>query len=227
MQTASSRHSRNILLATVVILASVAWLAFTGVRDNKSYYVTISELQGMGNKAYTRHLRVAGNVAPGSIHARRHQRQLHPARTGQDPPRQLPGHRAATRHLQGRRPGPRRRHLRQRRRLPRHPAPGQVRLQIRRRPQNHHRLRPAPHRPHHPLTLSGKSQHAVGSRPRSGLIVAQVILEIEWSKEKRHHPAQWNPDRRGFKLAPELEDRDQPENGIRQPDQDCHDAHRG
>jgi len=46
----------------------VGWLAFTGVRDNKSYYVTITELQGMGNKAYTRHLRVAGNVAPGSIH---------------------------------------------------------------------------------------------------------------------------------------------------------------
>lgn len=67
MQTAPSRNSRNIVLATVVILASVSWLAFTGVRDNKSYYCTISELQGMGNKAYVRHLRVAGNVAPGSI----------------------------------------------------------------------------------------------------------------------------------------------------------------
>jgi cytochrome c-type biogenesis protein CcmE len=29
--------------------------------------VTIAELQGLGDKAYTRHLRVAGNVAPGSI----------------------------------------------------------------------------------------------------------------------------------------------------------------
>ncbi len=58
----------KIVLATVVILGTVGWLAFTGVRDNKSYYVTITELQGMGNKAYTRHLRVAGNVAPGSIH---------------------------------------------------------------------------------------------------------------------------------------------------------------
>ena len=60
-------HSR-IAIATVIILAVVGWLAYTGVRDNKSYYVTISELQGMGNKAYTRHLRVAGNVQPGSIH---------------------------------------------------------------------------------------------------------------------------------------------------------------
>jgi cytochrome c-type biogenesis protein CcmE len=58
----------RIAVATVIVLATVAWLAWTGVRDNKSYYVTITELQGMGNKAYTRHLRVAGNVKPGSIH---------------------------------------------------------------------------------------------------------------------------------------------------------------
>ncbi len=58
----------KIAVATVVIIASVAWLAITGVSQNKSYYVTITELQGMGGKAYTRHLRVAGNVAPGSIH---------------------------------------------------------------------------------------------------------------------------------------------------------------
>src|SRR5262249_42803145 len=42
-------------------------LAVSGVKDNKSYYVTIQEWQGMGDKAYTRHLRVAGNVQPGSI----------------------------------------------------------------------------------------------------------------------------------------------------------------
>ena len=60
-------HTR-IAVATVLILAVIGWLAITGVRDNKSYYVTITELQAMGNKAYTRHLRVAGNVQPGSIH---------------------------------------------------------------------------------------------------------------------------------------------------------------
>jgi cytochrome c-type biogenesis protein CcmE len=57
----------KIIAAIVIILTTVGYLAYTGVRDNKSYYVTISELQGMGNKAYVRHLRVAGNVAPGSI----------------------------------------------------------------------------------------------------------------------------------------------------------------
>jgi len=68
MPDPAKKFPTKIIAATLVILATVAYLAFTGNSDNKSYYVTISELQGMGNKAYTRHLRVAGNVAPGSIH---------------------------------------------------------------------------------------------------------------------------------------------------------------
>jgi cytochrome c-type biogenesis protein CcmE len=68
MPNPNQKSPVKIIAATVVILATVAYLALTGARDNKSYYVTISELQGMGNKAYVRHLRVAGNVAPGSIH---------------------------------------------------------------------------------------------------------------------------------------------------------------
>jgi cytochrome c-type biogenesis protein CcmE len=57
----------KIIAAAVLILGTVGWLAYTGVRDTKSYYCTISELNGMGKKAYTRNLRVAGNVQPGSI----------------------------------------------------------------------------------------------------------------------------------------------------------------
>jgi cytochrome c-type biogenesis protein CcmE len=68
MEDKNKKSPVKIVIATVVVLATVAYLAFTGGRDNKSYYVTIGELQGMGNKAYVRHLRVAGNVAPGSIH---------------------------------------------------------------------------------------------------------------------------------------------------------------
>ena len=68
MPNEAHKSPLKIIIATVVILATVAYLAFTGVRDNKSYYVTISELNAMGSKAYTRHLRVAGNVAPGTIH---------------------------------------------------------------------------------------------------------------------------------------------------------------
>ena len=57
----------KIIIASVIVLGVIAWLAISGANANKSYYVTISELQGMGNKAYTRNLRVAGNVKPGSI----------------------------------------------------------------------------------------------------------------------------------------------------------------
>ena len=52
---------------TVVILCALGYLAYTGVPDSKSYYVTIKELNGMGNEAYSKRLRVAGNVVPGSI----------------------------------------------------------------------------------------------------------------------------------------------------------------
>ena len=50
-----------------VILLALGYLAYTGVQESKSYYVTIKELHGMGEGAYTKRLRVAGNVQPGSI----------------------------------------------------------------------------------------------------------------------------------------------------------------
>jgi cytochrome c-type biogenesis protein CcmE len=63
----SSSQAIRIAIAVVVIVGTISYLAISGVKANKSYYVTISELHGMGNDAYTRHLRVAGNVAPGTI----------------------------------------------------------------------------------------------------------------------------------------------------------------
>jgi cytochrome c-type biogenesis protein CcmE len=68
MANAPQKSPTKFIVATLIIVATIAYLSFTGGRDNKSYYVTIGELQAMGNKAYVRHLRVAGNVAPGSIH---------------------------------------------------------------------------------------------------------------------------------------------------------------
>ena len=53
--------------ATIIILSTIVYLAVSGANADKSYYVTIGELQAMGNKAYTRHLRVAGDVAANSI----------------------------------------------------------------------------------------------------------------------------------------------------------------
>ncbi len=48
-------------------MGTIGWLAFTGYGSNKSYYVTIAELGGMGDKAYHSNLRVEGFVQPGSI----------------------------------------------------------------------------------------------------------------------------------------------------------------
>jgi cytochrome c-type biogenesis protein CcmE len=57
----------KIAIASVIILGTIIYLAVSGIQADKSYYVTIGELNAMGNKAYTRHLRVAGDVAPHSI----------------------------------------------------------------------------------------------------------------------------------------------------------------
>jgi cytochrome c-type biogenesis protein CcmE len=62
-----SYQSARIGIAVAVILCTVGWLAYTGYSSNKSYYVTISELGGMGDKAYHSNLRVEGFVQPGSI----------------------------------------------------------------------------------------------------------------------------------------------------------------
>ncbi len=47
---------------TVLILVSLGYLAYTGVQDSKSYYVTIKELNAMGNEAHSKRLRVAGET---------------------------------------------------------------------------------------------------------------------------------------------------------------------
>jgi cytochrome c-type biogenesis protein CcmE len=57
----------KIVAAVLVVMGAIGWLTWTAVDQNKEYYVTIGELNGMGGKAYSRHLRVAGNVKPGSI----------------------------------------------------------------------------------------------------------------------------------------------------------------
>src|SRR5438309_3515543 len=65
-----SRETRKYVKfggAVAVILLSLGFLAYTGVQESKSYYVTIKELRGMGDGAYAKRLRVAGNVQPGSI----------------------------------------------------------------------------------------------------------------------------------------------------------------
>jgi cytochrome c-type biogenesis protein CcmE len=66
MSANQSRYLRFGIAIAIIVLA-LGYLAFTGVQESKSYYVTISELHKMGDDAYSKRLRVAGNVVPGSI----------------------------------------------------------------------------------------------------------------------------------------------------------------
>jgi cytochrome c-type biogenesis protein CcmE len=54
-------------ILTVLIVGSLVWLAVGGVKDTKTYYKTIPELQQMGKAAEGQRLRVGGDVQPGSI----------------------------------------------------------------------------------------------------------------------------------------------------------------
>ena len=68
LTVSASRNSYlRFTVAIAIILMTLSYLAYTGVQESKSYYVTIAELRGMGEKAYSKRLRVAGNVVPGSI----------------------------------------------------------------------------------------------------------------------------------------------------------------
>jgi cytochrome c-type biogenesis protein CcmE len=65
----SPQHTKILKFggAILIIIVALGYLAYTGVQESKSYYVTIQELRGMGGGAHTKRLRVAGNVQPGSI----------------------------------------------------------------------------------------------------------------------------------------------------------------
>jgi len=52
----------------LIIVCGLGYLAVSGVQESKSYYVTIKEMNEMGSGVYSKRLRVAGNVQPGSIH---------------------------------------------------------------------------------------------------------------------------------------------------------------
>jgi cytochrome c-type biogenesis protein CcmE len=49
-----------------VVIGTLVWLAMAGT-DTRTYYKTISELGQMGDQAYGKRLRVAGDVESGSI----------------------------------------------------------------------------------------------------------------------------------------------------------------
>jgi cytochrome c-type biogenesis protein CcmE len=65
--TQKKQTPTKFIIAGLIVVAAIAWLALSAGKDAKSYYVTIAELNAMGSTAYSKNLRVAGNVQPGSI----------------------------------------------------------------------------------------------------------------------------------------------------------------
>jgi cytochrome c-type biogenesis protein CcmE len=63
----TSPNTLRIGIAAAIIVTTIGWLAWSGYGASKSYYVTIAELGGLGDKAYQSQLRVEGFVQPGSI----------------------------------------------------------------------------------------------------------------------------------------------------------------
>jgi cytochrome c-type biogenesis protein CcmE len=57
----------KFVIAGAIIVLTLSYLAYTGVQESKSYYVTIPELRSQGEAAYSKRLRVGGNVEPGTI----------------------------------------------------------------------------------------------------------------------------------------------------------------
>jgi cytochrome c-type biogenesis protein CcmE len=63
----ASKKQLKFGTAITIIVISLAYLAYLGAQESKSYFVTIKELRSMGDEGYKRNLRVAGRVQPGSI----------------------------------------------------------------------------------------------------------------------------------------------------------------
>lgn len=61
------RRQRRFLVAGLVILAALAYLAFTVTRASAVYYLTVPELYARGAAAESRPVRVSGIVDAGSI----------------------------------------------------------------------------------------------------------------------------------------------------------------
>jgi cytochrome c-type biogenesis protein CcmE len=60
------KYGKFVVLIAVVI-GTLVWLATAGMKENNTYYKTITELHQMGDQAYGKRIRVGGDVEAGSI----------------------------------------------------------------------------------------------------------------------------------------------------------------
>jgi len=57
----------KVFVGVGLVVLVLGFLAYTGFDEGKSYYKFVDELQSMGPEAYSKRLKVHGNVVPGSI----------------------------------------------------------------------------------------------------------------------------------------------------------------
>jgi len=62
------KRPTKFTIGGAIIVATVAWLGWVGIRQSKTYYHTIAELNGLNRAALRQRMRVSGHVMQGSIH---------------------------------------------------------------------------------------------------------------------------------------------------------------
>ena len=60
-------RKKRFLIGGIIIFLAVAYLGYTSFQDSATYYYTVSELVEQGSSIYDEHVRVNGQVAPGSV----------------------------------------------------------------------------------------------------------------------------------------------------------------
>jgi cytochrome c-type biogenesis protein CcmE len=61
------KHRTKLILITVVAMAVIGYLVYTGITDTMVYYLTVSELVQNGSQPSDGGLRVGGTVLDGSV----------------------------------------------------------------------------------------------------------------------------------------------------------------
>lgn len=63
----SNSAQKKFFVGAAIIVCSIGYLIYTGVKASGSYYYKVSEVAAMGPKAMNMNLRLEGKVQPGSI----------------------------------------------------------------------------------------------------------------------------------------------------------------
>jgi cytochrome c-type biogenesis protein CcmE len=62
-----SKRRIQVLIGSLVIILSLGYLVFGGLRDTMVYFVTPTELRAQGAQALDKPVRLSGMVVPGSL----------------------------------------------------------------------------------------------------------------------------------------------------------------